>query len=599
MIDTLFRREQTVSEASNDRTGRSWTAKLPLVMGLIALVCGVAGFQLESRDVSLRGLFAAVYATAQLFLLNVDVARIDNLLLRIAAVAAPLATAGAALTVFGARARQAYLRWQLKRHPPRDLLIGGGNASHQLIRAIPRRKDAAAAQRVVVLDKDPHCRLTQDSLLNVDAPFELFEGSGTSPDDLRDARALGASHVWIVCGSDETNLEVLGTMLRELRRLGDREPPAERHWYVEVDSTELLRHAVDFHQVPKGSRVELHFFSLDRLLARRALQYHPTDCAPQAHIAVVGGSGLAERLVLQAVQHLVFSEHPAESVRVSWFGQHIESPLAGLRERHPALDARLAEADPGLARLLPLAEISAYAVDELAISPAAWRAAQAGSPFTAVYIAVDGSERLAVAAQRAVALREYQGGGLAEPYPIIVCSTAVDASGESITRRLWGKDVTVAALERMDLSNVDIDGYPDSTNDVVAKKIHQSYQEGKADPRPWEETTEWERLSSRLSADHLRIKQAMLNVAPADVGAQDELLARLEHRRYVVERLISGWLPAPTHVSKHQPGNSGLKLDAAGKDFLRFNATLRPYDELDPGDKKYLLDSIRPLLKMG
>ena len=170
-----------MSDATDNRSRSNWISKSPAALGGAALGLGVTGFLSSWGELSLAQLFAALYATVQLFIFNVSVDSLSNWILRVAAVAAPLATAGAALAVFDARAQRAVLRWQLVRKPPDDLLVGGGNASHRLLRAIARRSSASGDHRIIVLDKNRDCQVARDSDLNAEVSFSLFEGNGSSP----------------------------------------------------------------------------------------------------------------------------------------------------------------------------------------------------------------------------------------------------------------------------------------------------------------------------------------------------------------------------------------------------------------------------------
>jgi hypothetical protein len=70
--------------------------------------------------------------------------------------------------------------------------------------------------------------------------------------------------------------------------------------------------------------------------------------------------------------------------------------------------------------------------------------------------------------------------------------------------------------------------------------------------KPWPELPEHFKMSSRREADHLAIKlaQAGLSLAAAEhpvaldlTEEEIEVLARLEHRRWMIERRLRGWRP--------------------------------------------------------
>jgi Trk K+ transport system NAD-binding subunit len=68
--------------------------------------------------------------------------------------------------------------------------------------------------------------------------------------------------------------------------------------------------------------------------------------------------------------------------------------------------------------------------------------------------------------------------------------------------------------------------------------------------RPWHELAEQFKMSSRREADHMTIKLAQAGFTIAEVAspkiykfsaAELQLLAKLEHRRWTIERLLQGW----------------------------------------------------------
>jgi len=79
-----------------------------------------------------------------------------------------------------------------------------------------------------------------------------------------------------------------------------------------------------------------------------------------------------------------------------------------------------------------------------------------------------------------------------------------------------------------------------------------------------------------LDAFHLGLE---LPVVP---GGALERLCRLEHRRFVAERLLEGWLPATEAAMRHGP--SGLPFKEK-KSTLRVNHTLVPFGELPDQEK--------------
>ena len=142
-----------------------------------------------------------------------------------------------------------------------------------------------------------------------------------------------------------------------------------------------------------------------------------------------------------------------------------------------------------------------------------------------------------------------------------------------------------------------------------------------ADSLPLEEVF---RQSNRYAADHIAIKLMLLypeharkpkselySLALNEIAenpwstAGDDLideqmlqLMKLEHRRFVVERLVGGWMPADKIVGD----DDYVKSEKERKKKLKLNDTLVPYDELPPEEKlkdKLIVDAIPKILQLG
>ncbi len=148
------------------------------------------------------------------------------------------------------------------------------------------------------------------------------------------------------------------------------------------------------------------------------------------------------------------------------------------------------------------------------------------------------------------------------------------------------------------------DRLPDTDMENFARKAHEAYvsmrkvqnektssgQPMPEDPalQPWDELSEDFRESSHQQADHIFIKlrgigcEAAAQSDPRPDGAQCvldnlELLAELEHRRFIAERTVAGWTYAP-----------------GPKDLARrTNPTLVDWDKLEERIKDYDREAVR------
>jgi hypothetical protein len=129
---------------------------------------------------------------------------------------------------------------------------------------------------------------------------------------------------------------------------------------------------------------------------------------------------------------------------------------------------------------------------------------------------------------------------------------------------------------------------PDSFNDGFAQYVYGDYRRNHGGG-PWDECAEQERWFNRYAADHAQIKRDLLvragERAPIELAAIDryaEPLSRLEHRRYVVERMLDGWLRRSVWPKINR---------------YHLNPTLAPFDDLPPEEQKKDMSIVQLLTK--
>jgi hypothetical protein len=91
--------------------------------------------------------------------------------------------------------------------------------------------------------------------------------------------------------------------------------------------------------------------------------------------------------------------------------------------------------------------------------------------------------------------------------------------------------------------------------DALARAYHEHYLKSQPGGRSWEQLPEQFRISNRRAADHVDVKLTQLGLSMARADAprllelspeEIELLARLEHRRWLIERRLLGWTHGDT-----------------------------------------------------
>ncbi|HWS76423.1 MAG TPA: hypothetical protein VN324_14900 [Quisquiliibacterium sp.] len=460
---------------------------------------------------------------------------------------------------------------------------------------------------------------------------------------LRPLQIHRAGNVWILTGDDHRNLEVAQRVRAAIEAAHRGHGHRPVRVLVELRDRRLLRAAGALSDGLDARRLSLEFFSLPRLAARTLLREHPPRPGPGAqapHLLVVGASDLAAALVVHAAQHCVHQEDPAQCVRITLVGQGSRGLHQRLLQAFPAL--ALDSPDPMLAALLPLARITSQDCDETELAHAQWLELQQAQPFDAVYVACGRDLSTLAAAARMAALREITAGTSAQAQPIVAClqqpagsvcaqAAAAGAPGGAgpapgIAPGLCdaagaGPGAPVLLFDLHERCIREDESYPGERQDGRATIVHAAHAWQAAAPfeasveavrqaaELWAQARQEDfRWSDRLAADHVDLKLDRLALACADPVLQDwrtmlaadpsrlagavrevlrnepgirMALARLEHRRFVAERLLEGWLPLPAGLRGR--GASGLP-EPLQKSVLRLSHTLVPFDRLPEAD---------------
>jgi voltage-gated potassium channel Kch len=501
------------------------------VLFLLALALGIAGFRRYFDAVGEeRSLADVVYQALRLFPLESgDVAPPVPWELNVARFLAPAVALSAALQALAAVFSE-QLQALRARFWRGHVVVCGLGEKGQLVAESFRKQDG----RVLVLEGSPDSGRIAAARA---AAIAVMVGDAREQSVLMRARAARARYVVALTGSDATNARI-AAQVRDLakERRGRGTVTALVH-VVDADACDLL--AASSVAAGDGEHFRLEFFNVFERGARAWLSEHPPFAGGDDHLVVVGSDELARALAVGAAREWLAKNSDAQRrPRISLIDPDAETAVQLLSLRYP--------------RLLELCELVPHAID--AASPEIARA-----PFLAdaatVYVCLEDAGRGLAAAltlsrrslgrEVRVVMRVERAGGL----PELV--------------RGAGQFETFSVLERTCTAEV-VAGR--TRNEIIARAMHEEYcrkqaadgQTQRTNPSmlTWEQLPESLRESNRRQADHIRVKLEAIGCALARVDdwsapmfelsdGEVEHLARLEHDRWMAERLLDGWTYAP------------------------------------------------------
>ena len=553
--------------------------------------------------------FHALISTLQLFVLNVPQDAIKGNCTLIAAYLAPISTIGAALLTFGAKISHWFVESVLLRLKPADyVFIGGGDSATGI--AINLNHKLNKKPKIIGLD------ITENSPLKHAINTENINGFMRHGDALSDEKLnclllYKSRNIWINTGDDLLNLEVSRRVLRIINQSNVIFPI---NLYVHANDHHLTRTQQILFSNIETSKVNLEMFNLHKMAARAVINRFPPPIKSTAivpHILILGCSELAISILLHTIQHCVYDEEAV--VKITWAGSDVSEKVQKLKQKFIGLSTN--SNNDALDKLLPLLEFTTIDCDEDELSPVSWQEAQdkAGQSFDIAYVATANDDTTLTAALRATTLREISECTV---FPIIACLQQSQSSlSEAIKNNQRGNmlplEISIAATQLFainiyeEILNTN-DTYPGESKDIRAMIINAVYNGvinfDKIDfdnpvidvmeiKNSWNKDRKlaFNQNSSRFSADHINIKLQILErlqVKASELINHREVLeklAKVEHARFVAERIIDGWLPLP--ASLLEKGASGLNKKMQ-KNYLLTNHTLVPFDELPKIDQK-------------
>lgn len=406
-------------------------------------------------------------------------------------------------------------------------------------------------RRVIPVEKDPEAkaveRLQEKGLAVIigDARDEAtLEAAGIGK-----ARALIAT-----CGSNTTNLEIImnGRAISRRVRAHKRPPLAG---IARVDKANLRRHLARYDElIAMSERFEFRVLDIAENTARLVLRKHPpispfgpADGAPP-HLLVVGLGDTGQAVVVHCLR---LCHNPSEvNPRITIIDERAEERERMFRALYPTVD-----------QVCDMTFVTATVDDAGFQDGALIAAASEAAPITGAYVCLDDDDASIAAALDLRRLLSSSEGVL----PIFVHVPINTRLGTLLDRRAdpmasAGDVIPFGDLQKAANSDIILD----ERLDRLARSVHDRYRsialEGSDAPSgmpsvmPWPQLPEIYRASNRRLADQILFSLRFLGLEAVaadtpqliDLGpAECELLARLEHRRWCVERILDGWRAGP------------------------------------------------------
>ncbi len=448
--------------------------------------------------------------------------------LELARFAAPVTSAYALVRLLAAVFHDRVERLRARRLRDHVAVAGLGRTGGLLVEALLR-----GGRRVIVIELDP----MNPGLASVRALGGLIvAGDARRPEVLRSAGVERARQLVVLCGTDAINIEVVARAREVVRsRRG-----GSLHAVVQVDEPHLaqllcLEELERYAEAP----IRVDFVNVPVAATQALLRAHPPFEPSVGASPTVGvvGNGPTARHLLPALARARASRGDEDRIgrlRLVVAGWAADA-LVSLRRAHPELE------------------------EFVELSPVNDLAGIAGREPATVYVCPDDDQAAAI---NALELRALMAGHSATIVVVLERRAGLGSLLDGSHGITGGPNlVTFESLAEACQPDVLLAG----TTELLARAIHAAYLDAAVpsagrpdDPalRTWHDLPESLKDSSRDQAAHVAVKLAAVGHAVGPLLDWDaarrpfsdpdiEVMARLEHDRWVEERKRAGWTPGP------------------------------------------------------
>lgn len=417
------------------------------------------------------------------------------------------------------------------------VVAGLGDVGFRLAKSL----NEIGASRVIAIDSNPAnpafegCR---------ERGIGFLAGDATDPDILNATRVGQARYLVIACGIDGNNIDIAAAA----RRLATAKGKGTLTTYVHIEDRALWR-ALEARTLtePVHPAFRLQLFNVYEAAVRLLLEEHPPfsegSRRTSPHVLVAADHWYIETLVVNVARMWrEIADGRASEARITIAGPGATQERDRVRAKHPSID-----------------EIISVEAWETELTSAAIRSDPRAREATSVYVALaDEAQGVAAAVLLASGNREAANVVLAVNDAELGAASTV-AGKDHATGRIAVFGVLTRALDPGFLFR--------GLNENLARAMHESYRRGlppeektpdNPSNRPWEGLPESLKESNRRFADGVGPKlQAVGCVAvptplvnlnePSNRFTADEveLLAKMEHDRWMSDLVRDGWVHGP------------------------------------------------------
>lgn len=594
-----------------------WT--LVGILAIIAWIMAFAGFaevMIFGPDAALHSWWDVGSATLQLFIFeSSDATAHWPLHLQIARALAPMVVLyTAASAVWKVTGQEIALYGLLFRKRRFVVVCGIGETGYRIAKDYCLHSD----KRVVVIDSDPLNALAAE-LENYGAI--VISGNAMDPLVLMKAQVIHAKELFLCTSDDKANIAIAKNADRLTRRLKPREIErlqriARRHELSVAGETPhlglrcfLCVDTPDIYEVfsahsffaTNTDRFAIRLFNRRETIARNIfrncapdLYYRPrSQDDPRIHILFIGFEALVREMILQTALTAHYTDFRLPLVTVLC-PSDMETNIGRFMHRYP--------------QLLQTVEIRFLHYDPMTVSAEHWREMQAEVPFSVCYVAMRRDVEGILSARRLNRLRRL--GGM-PAVNFVVCLNQQNYLAEiidddflpiTLDKSVLPEHEPIEYFETLD-ETISIAVVVNEALDVLARTLHNAYLHSQtsqgasaaqnASIVSWSDLPAHKKKANQHAAAHVDVKLRICSCIPraADDAAAEvrfppdaetlEVLAQLEHRRWMADKHLAGYSFGPRRDEDRM-----------------LHPDLIPWEQLTDADKEKDRENIRQIPKL-